>query len=320
MCKYHQPVMLTETLTHLIPKSGGFYIDGTLGAGGHAAAILDASSFNGHLLGLDRDPIAISIAQEELRSFGDRVVLKLANFDCIGDVMRGIGREKADGILLDLGVSSMQLDQYDRGFSFKDDSPLDMRMDCQGKSVAELLATIDEEKLIFLLREYGEEPLAPRIARVLVHARNYKSIVTTGHLSSLVKKALPTVELHNRKIHPATKVFQALRIAVNDELNCLNRFFDKMLNWLVPGGRIVVVSYHSLEDRVVKRALTWLSNPCSCSFRLAMCICGKYPLVKLLTPKPLCPGKLEIKTNPRARSARLRAAMRTMESVIIKSS
>jgi 16S rRNA (cytosine1402-N4)-methyltransferase len=309
--KPHEPVMLTEVLAVLDPRPGGLYVDGTLGAGGHAAAVLAAAAPGGRLLGLDRDPQALRLAEANLREFGDRVVVKRASFDQMGEVMRDMGWDAADGILLDLGVSSMQLDQAGRGFSFRQDAPLDMRMGPEGQSAAELLAEADERELARVLKQYGEEPFARRIAQVLVRARAAAPIATTGRLAELVEAALPAAERRKRKLHPATQVFQGLRIAVNDEIGRLERFLDALPGLLRPGGRVAVISYHSLEDRPVKRALAALARPCHCPPRLAVCVCGKKPLVGLLTPKALRPGADEVAANPRARSARLRAAVRT---------
>lgn len=311
MRKPHEPVMLAEVLAVLAPRPGGLYVDGTLGAGGHAAAVLAASAPGGRLLGLDRDPSALELAGARLAEFGDRVALKRASFDRMGEVMREMGWDAADGILLDLGVSSMQLDQAGRGFSFRQDAPLDMRMGPEGQSAAELLAAADERELSRLFKLYGEEPFARVIARSLVRARAAGPIATTGRLAGLVEAALPAAERRKRKLHPATQVFQALRIAVNDEIGRLERFLADVDGLLAPGGRVAVISYHSLEDRPVKRALAGLARPCLCPPRLAVCACGKKPLVRLLTPKALRPTDEEVAANPRARSARLRAAERT---------
>jgi 16S rRNA (cytosine1402-N4)-methyltransferase len=303
--------MLAEVLAVLAPRPGGLYVDGTLGAGGHAAAVLAASGPGSRLLGLDRDPLAIELAGARLAEFGDQVILKRQSFDRMGEAMREMGWEAADGILLDLGVSSMQLDQAGRGFSFRMDAPLDMRMGPEGDSAADLVAEADERELTRLFRLYGEEPFARLIARALVRARASAPIATTGRLAELVEQALPAAERRKRKLHPATQVFQALRIAVNDEIGRLERFLAAVPGLLRPGGRVAVISYHSLEDRPVKRALAGLARPCHCPPRLAVCVCGKKPLVDLLTPKALRPSEGEVAANPRARSARLRAAART---------
>lgn len=311
MRKPHEPVMLAEVLAVLAPRPGGLYVDGTLGAGGHAAAVLAASAPGGRLLGLDRDPLALDLAGARLAEFGERVVLKRESFDRMGEAMREMGWEAADGILLDLGVSSMQLDQAGRGFSFRADAPLDMRMGPEGASAADLLAQADERELARLLKLYGEEPFARLIARALVRARADAPIATTGRLAELVERALPAAERRKRKLHPATQVFQGLRIAVNDEIGRLERFLAALPGLLRPGGRVAVISYHSLEDRPVKRALAGLARPCVCPPRLAVCACGRRPLVELVTPKALRPSAEEVAANPRARSARLRAAART---------
>jgi 16S rRNA (cytosine1402-N4)-methyltransferase len=289
-------------------------VDGTLGAGGHAAAVLAAAAPEGRLLGLDRDPSAIALAGARLAEFGQRAQLRLASFDRMGEVMREMGWEGADGILLDLGVSSMQLDQAARGFSFRADAPLDMRMGPEGATAADLLAELDEPGLARVLKLYGEEPFARVIARALVRARGEAPIATTGRLAGLVEAALPAAERRKRKLHPATQVFQGLRIAVNDEIGRLERFLADLPGLLKPGGRVAVIAYHSLEDRPVKRTLAGLARPCVCPPRLAVCVCGKKPLLRLLTSKALRPGADEVAANPRARSARLRAAERTGET------
>jgi 16S rRNA (cytosine1402-N4)-methyltransferase len=303
--------MLAEIRAVLVTRPGGRYVDGTLGAGGHAAAVLAASIPGGRLLGLDRDPLALRLAGARLAEFGERVVLRRASFDRMGEVMRDMGWEAVDGILLDLGVSSMQLDLARRGFSFRQDAPLDMRMGPEGATAADLLADLEERELAHLLKLYGEEPFAGAIARTLVRARAEAPIATTGRLASLVEASLPAVERRKRRLHPATQVFQALRIAVNEEIGRLDRFLAALPGLLRPGGRVAIISYHSLEDRPVKRALAALARTCVCPPRLAVCACGKKPLVELVTPRALRPTADEVAANPRARSARLRAAERT---------
>jgi len=305
--------MLAEVLAALEPGRGGLYVDGTVGAAGHAAALLTASAPAGLLLGLDRDPQALQSARRQLEPYADRVRLVEATFDHIGDELQAWGRGPADGILLDLGVSSMQLDQAARGFSFRQDAPLDMRMSGRGESAAQLLARLGEDELARLLARLGEEPFARRIARALAAAQGEEPIATTGRLAELVSAALPAAERRRRKLHPATQVFQALRLAVNDELGMLERFLEQAPRWLAPGGRLAVLCYHSLEDRRVKQAVSRWARPCTCPPGLPVCACGRRPLFtplgRLRRPRPQ-----EVEDNPRARSARLRAALRTQEA------
>jgi len=310
----HQPVMLAEVLEALAPADGGLYVDGTLGAGGHAAAILEASAPGGRLLGLDRDSAALELAGRRLAGFGQRLRLRQATFDQVGRELEQWGVDAADGILLDLGVSSMQLDNPGRGFSFRFDAPLDMRMGGEGPSAARLLAELDQEQLAQLFSRLGQEPQARRIARALVRARRQEPITTTGRLAQLVEQAIPQAQRRGRRLHPATRVFMALRMAVNDELGQLERFLEQVPRWLRPGGRLVVISYHSLEDRRVKRALRTWAHPCTCPPGLPVCACGKRPLFSLPRPELRRPTAREVESNPRARSARLRWAQRTQEA------
>ena len=310
MALNHRPVMLAEVVRVLNPRPGGLYVDGTLGAAGHAEAVLAASSPSGRLLGLDRDPRALELARERLAGFGDRVHLVQATFDQMEQELTLWGQGRADGVLLDLGVSSMQLDEPGRGFSFRRDEPLDMRMGADGPSAAELVASLDQKELAGLFKRLGEESQAGRIAKTLVRARAEEPIATTGRLAGLVERAMPAAERRKRKRHPATKVFQALRLAVNDELGMLERFLEQAPRLLAPEGRLAVLSYHSLEDRRVKRAVAAWADPCTCPKEIAVCLCGKKPLLKPLG-KLMRPTPGEVEANPRARSARLRAAMRT---------
>ncbi len=285
----HVPVMLSESLHWLGVHAGGVYCDATLGAGGHAQALLEGSAPDGSLLGIDRDSEVLAVTKARLASFGERAVLVHATFDCIGDVARAHGIAQFDGILADLGVSSMQIDRADRGFSFMHEGPLDMRMDpTQGESAADLIATTGEEELANLIYTYGEERYSRRIARTIVSARSRADITTTAELARIVAGAVPG---RHGRIHPATRTFQALRIAVNDELGMLERFLNAEAGLLPEGGRLVVISYHSLEDRIVKNA-----------FR-AYAAAGRG---RVLTKKVLIPSDEEVARNPRARSAKMR--------------
>lgn len=307
----HQPVMLAQVLETLAPQSPGVYVDGTLGAGGHSAAIIEASAPSGRLIGFDRDPGALDLALGRLSRHGERFQAIHTTFDRIGEHLPAHAPDGVQGILLDLGVSSMQLDQKERGFSFMGDADLDMRMGDVGESVADLLARVEPKDLIRILGRYGEEPFAKRIASALVRARIEEPICTTGRLAGLVEAALPAKARRTRKRHPATRTFQALRIAVNDELGMLERFLDQVPDWLAPGGRLCVISYHSLEDRMVKRSLRSWANPCTCPPKLPVCACGKEPLFSLLGRKVQKPSTQEVEVNPRSRSAKLRGAIRT---------
>ena len=314
MADLHRPVMLAEAVRALKPAGGGIFVDGTVGAGGHATAILEASSPDGRLLGLDRDPQAIEAARRRLEPFAERVELVCATFDQLGGLLPGRAPGGVDGILLDLGVSSMQLDGAERGFSFRLSGPLDMRMSRNGRSANDILAESGEAELTKIFARLGEEPFAARVARHLVKARQKEAITTTARLAGLVEEALPFA-VRKRKIHPATKVFMALRLAVNDELGQLERFLEEAPSWLKPGGRLAIISYHSLEDRRVKRAFNAFAHPCTCPPEFPVCVCGKKPLFTLAGKKAQRPTAGEVEENPRARSARLRAAVRTAEGI-----
>jgi 16S rRNA (cytosine1402-N4)-methyltransferase len=304
------PVMPDEAIRYLAPKSGGIYVDGTLGGAGHAARILEASSPDGALIGLDRDAEALRAARERLLPFGDRVKLVHGNFAGIAEALAGFGIERIDGLLLDLGVSSHQLDMAERGFSFQQDAPLDMRMDrSSGATAAELLNSLSEEELARIIRDFGEERWAKRIAAFIVNARGEAPIETTLRLVDIIKGAIPRGAWEER-LHPATRSFQALRIAVNEELTSLEKGLDSGIRMLNRGGRVVVIAFHSLEDRIVKNSFRHFAHGCTCPKGLPYCVCGNKPLLRLLTGKPVMAGEAEVGANPRARSARLRAAER----------
>ncbi len=308
----HLPVLVDEVIEMLAPASGSLHIDATLGGGGHTERILEAASPDGRLLGLDADPAAIARVEARLRlRFGDRLVLRQSNFRELADVAPAAGFDAVDGCLFDLGLSSFQLADRDRGFGFRAGGPLDMRFDpSRGVPAAELLASLDTAELTALLRRYGEEPKAPRIARAIVDARRVAPISTAEELATLIERVVPPNPRIHRRTHPATRVFQALRIAVNEELEALQAGLAAALDLLRPGGRLVVLSYHSLEDRIVKRFFQAERRGCVCPPELPVCVCGRNPRLRLVTSPSLTPSATEIEANPRARSARLRAAER----------
>jgi 16S rRNA (cytosine1402-N4)-methyltransferase len=285
----------------LRPERGGFFVDGTVGAGGHAEGLLEAGG-DARLLGIDRDPEALALAARRLRRFGERVELVEGDFAELDRLVSG--RPAPDGILADLGVSSMQLDSPARGFSFRRDGPLDMRMGRSGRSAAEILADASVEELTRIFREYGEERMAAKIARGIVTERGRGPIATTRQLARIVASAKGSRE----RIDPATRVFQALRIEVNQELVALSRFLAAAVNRANARGRIAVLSYHSLEDRLVKDAFRRDSGVCLCPARIPRCVCGARRLLTVLTRRPVVPSETERRANPRSRSARLRVA------------
>jgi 16S rRNA (cytosine1402-N4)-methyltransferase len=307
----HHPVLAEEVLTLLAPASGSLQIDATLGGGGHTERILEATDPDGRLLGLDADEAAIARARARLSArFGDRLVLRQANFRDLGTVAPESGFEVVDGLVFDLGLSSFQLADAGRGFGIRTGGPLDMRFDPSvGVPAAELLATLDAVELTALFRRYGEEPRAGRIARAIVDARRVGPVSTAEELAAIVERVAPGPPAR-RRIHPATRVFQALRIAVNEELDALAMGLAAAVDLLRPGGRLVVLSYHSLEDRIVKRFLEGERKGCVCPPVVPICVCGRSPRLRLIT-RSLTPSAAEVAANPRARSARLRAAERT---------
>ena len=308
----HVPVMADEVVQMLAPAAGSRHVDATLGGGGHAQRILEASDPDGRLLGLDADGAAIARVRARLAPrFGDRLRLRQANFRDLATVAPEEGFDAIDGCLLDLGLSSFQLGDEERGFGFRTGGPLDMRFDTsRGVPAADLIATLDAAELAALFRRYGEEPFAGRIARAIVETRRTAPIRTAEELAALVARVAPSRAPGRRRVHPATRVFQALRIAVNEELDALQDGLAAALDLLRPGGRLVVLSYHSLEDRIVKRFLQAERRGCSCPPEAPVCVCGRQPRLRLLSPKGLVPTEAEINANPRARSARLRAAER----------
>jgi 16S rRNA (cytosine1402-N4)-methyltransferase len=316
----HQPVMVDRVARLLRPRPGGTYLDATLGLGGHAERLLEASAPDGRVVGLDRDPAALALARERLTWAGARLQAVAASFADLAEVAGRLGLEAVDGVLYDLGVSSLQLDEGDRGFSYRADAPLDMRMDpTTGTTAAEVLATYPRAELARILREYGEERFAVRIARVLDEARRRAPIATTGQLADLVKTAVPAAARRTGP-HPARRAFQALRIEVNRELDALRASLPQAIDLLAPGGRLVVLAYHSLEDRIVKQALADAAGrpvEAPSPFRGSKHEPPGLPVdppaaeparVAVLTRRPERPGTAEVAANPRAESAKLRAA------------
>ncbi|MEA3466205.1 MAG: 16S rRNA (cytosine(1402)-N(4))-methyltransferase RsmH [Thermodesulfobacteriota bacterium] len=306
----HLSVLADETLALLDIQPGATVLDGTLGAGGHSYLILQASSPDGILIGLDRDRDALGKAAQVLAPFGDRAILRYANFSQAAEVLDDLGIDGLDGMLLDLGVSSYQLDQVERGFSFRADAPLDMRMDQQSDlTAADIVNSGSVEELTLIFKKYGEERWAKKIARKIERVREQQPIETTLQLANLVRETVPGGMIPAR-IHPATRVFQALRIRVNDELEHVAKGVEQGIDLLKPGGILAVISFHSLEDRIVKNIFKHRANPCTCPPRLPMCACGKVADVEVLTRRGLRATQDEVNENPRSRSAILRAIRR----------
>ena len=306
----HISVLLNEAVDALAPKAGGRYLDGTVGMGGHSFAIMERTGGEGFLCGLDRDTQALELARIRLAPFGDRVHLVHTRYSEFEAALDGIGWDAVDGALIDIGVSSLQIDSAERGFSFSSDGPLDMRMDRDSEElpVSRLVNRAKLEDLKDIIERYGEDPQAGRIARAIVEARVRKPIETTGELAALVERAYPAAWRAKARNHPATRTFQALRMAVNDEIGELERFLDAILGRLKPGGRVAVISFHSLEDRVVKHRMKAWAQGCICPKHIPVCVCHHAPEALLVTPKPVCPSERELMLNPRAGSAKLRVA------------
>lgn len=300
----HQPVLYQEVLKGLRPRSGGRYLDATVGGGGHAQGLLEASSPDGLLLALDADPAALEVARQRLTPYGERVILVHANFARLAETADRHGFRPVDGILMDLGLSSLQLADAARGFSFQHDGPLDMRFDpSRGETAAGLVNRLSEAELADLLWRYGDEPAARRIARAILAAR---PVATTAQLAEVVSNAVPGRRHH----HKATRAFQALRVAVNRELEHLEAALPQAVDLLAPGGRLAVIAFHSLEDRIVKELFRNESRDCLCPPTILECICGHRATLRLITRRPLRPSQEEVQRNPRSRSARLRIAER----------
>lgn len=304
----HEPVLLNEVLEWMAPRPDGVYCDGTLGGGGHSSAILRATGGKASLYGIDRDMNAIRAASERLADYSGFHAIH-GNFHDAKELLREAGAPELTGILLDLGVSSPQLDQAERGFSYHEDAPLDMRMDqTKGITAAELLNTCDERELASIIRDYGEEKWAVRIAKIICEHRQEKPFETTFDLVHAVDAAIPKNVRRKEDGHPARRTFQAIRIAVNDELKPLEQAIRDYVDLLAPGGRILIITFHSLEDRIVKHCFKNLENPCICPPKAPICTCGKKPVVKVLAGGAVPPSEEELERNPRSRSAKLRVA------------
>lgn len=302
----HVSVLLEECIEGLAIKPDGIYVDGTLGGAGHSSRIA-AKLTTGRLIGIDRDNVALEAAAERLKPYEDRVTLVHANFCDMDEALEKLGIDKVDGILLDLGVSSPQLDDGQRGFSYMTDAPLDMRMNSEDvRDARQIVNTWSYEELKRILYDYGEERFAPRIAAAICRRREQAPIETTLELVDVIKSAMPASALREKQ-HPAKRSFQAIRIAVNDELTAVERVMGDAISRLAPRGHLAVITFHSLEDRIVKNAMQDAAKGCTCPPEFPVCVCGKKPQVKLLTRKPVTASREELEDNPRARSAKLRA-------------
>ena len=303
----HKSVLLYETIDSLNVKPDGIYVDGTLGGGGHALEVCRRLGEYGRLIGIDQDADAIAAASERLRDYEDRVTIVRSNYEEIQSVLKDLGIEKADGIYLDLGVSSYQLDTPERGFTYREeDAPLDMMMDQRNtRTAADIVNTYSEFDLYRIIRDYGEDKFAKNIAKHIVRARETKRIETTGELTEIIKEAVPA-KVRAVGGHPSKKTFQAIRIELNQELEVLNNSIDTMIDLLNPGGRLAVITFHSLEDRIVKIRFRNNENPCTCPPDFPVCVCGKVSKGRVITRKPVVPSEEEINGNKRSKSSKLR--------------
>ncbi|WP_272699312.1 16S rRNA (cytosine(1402)-N(4))-methyltransferase RsmH [Desulfovibrio sp. Fe33] len=305
----HTTVLLQEVVRWINPRPGGRYMDGTLGMGGHSLALMEAAGEGAELVGLDRDAEALALATERLKAFDGRTHLFHLPFSRFEEALDEAGWDTVDGAVLDLGVSSMQLDEAERGFSFIHDGPLDMRMDPDsGPSAEDLVNTLKHGELARIIRVYGEDPLAGKIASAILKAREEKAITRTLQLAEIVRLAYPPKMRHTARNHPATRTFQGLRIAVNRELEELEQYLSTIIGRLKPGARLAIISFHSLEDRAVKYAFRDAAKGCKCPPHQLHCTCGGVPEMKVLTKKPMIASQAERDANPRARSAKLRVA------------
>lgn len=302
----HRPVLLDETLEGLKIKEDGCYVDGTLGGAGHASEVCRRLGENGRFIGIDQDEDAITAGTKRLEPFGEKVTVVRSNYCEMKKVLGDLGITKVDGILLDIGVSSYQFDYAERGFTYREDVPLDMRMDVrQERSAYTVVNEYSEQELYRVIRDYGEEPFAKNIAKHIVQARQKKPVETTGELVDLIRAAIP-MKIQKTMGHPAKQTFQAIRIEVNRELEVLDESIDMMIDLLNPGGRLCIITFHSLEDRIVKSRFRTAENPCICPPNFPVCMCGRKSKGKVITRKPVIPSEEEITENRRARSSKLR--------------
>ncbi|WP_054740593.1 16S rRNA (cytosine(1402)-N(4))-methyltransferase RsmH [Cellulosilyticum ruminicola] len=302
----HVSVLLNECIEGLAIKPNGIYVDGTLGGAGHASVVCSHLSEAGHFIGIDQDNNALAVSKERLKDVKAKVSIVKSNFEQTANVLESLGVEKIDGMLIDLGVSSHQLDEADRGFSYMHDAPLDMRMNQDSKySAYDVVNEMSEEELYRIIKEYGEERWAKRVAQFIVEERKFKPIETTYELVDVIKKAIPQGARKDGP-HPAKRTFQAIRIAVNRELEIIAPTINDVVEKLAPGGRLCIITFHSLEDRIVKQAFKKLEDPCTCAKEFPVCVCGKVPQVKVITRKPILPSEGELEANHRSRSAKLR--------------
>ncbi len=309
----HKSVLLFETIENLNIKPNGIYVDGTLGGGGHSFQILKRLGEGGRLIGIDQDEDALKAAGERLAIFEDKVTTVRSNYRYMKQVLHDLGIEKVSGIVLDLGVSSYQLDEPERGFTYREDVPLDMRMDRRNpKTAKNIVNEYSEMELFRIIRDYGEDKFAKNIAKHIVAAREKKEIETTGELIEIIKAAIPA-KVRATGGHPAKKTFQAIRIELNEELEVLQNSLDEMIDLLEDGGRICIITFHSLEDRIVKTIYKTNENPCICPSHFPVCVCGKKPKGKVITRKPIVPSDEELEENSRSKSSKLRVFERIIE-------
>lgn len=302
----HRSVLLQETIQSLHVKPDGVYVDGTLGGGGHAYEVCRQLHEGGKFFGIDQDAAAIEAAGRRLEPFKDRVTIIRSNYRHMRQLMKEHGIECVSGIVLDLGVSSYQLDTADRGFTYREDAVLDMRMDQrQTMTAKDIVNTYSEKELFYMIRDYGEDKFAKNIAKHIVKAREMREITTTGELTEIIKNAIPA-KVRAQGGHPAKRTFQAIRIELNQELEVLKNSLEDMVDLLEPGGRICIITFHSLEDRIVKQQFKKFENPCTCPREFPVCVCGKKPKGHVVTRKPILPSEEEIKENKRSKSAKLR--------------
>jgi 16S rRNA (cytosine1402-N4)-methyltransferase len=302
----HTSVLLEETIEGLKIKPDGIYVDGTLGGGGHSSHIAAKLGVSGRLIGIDQDEAAISAAGERLASFGEKVTIVRSNYRNTAEVLRSLKIDKIDGMMLDLGVSSYQLDTQERGFSYRFDTALDMRMDTrQTLTAKDIVNGYDEMELFRVIRDYGEDKFAKNIAKHIVRARQEKPIETTGELNEIIRAAIPA-KMRAEGGHPSKRTFQAIRIECNRELEVLKESLEELIELLNPGGRLCIITFHSLEDRIVKTAFKQAENPCTCPSNFPVCVCGKVSKGKVITGKPILPSEEELLENSRSKSAKLR--------------